>query len=178
MAGEVHAGRFRGDLYSKLSVIPLHVPPLRERREDVPLLVEHFLDKYAREYGRARKTVEPGAMEALTLYSWPGNVRELRNLVERLVILAPVDAISIDDLPPPTVARPAPVLELPKQSATLREGRDAFEERMIRLRLEESGWNITRAAALLGIERSSLHRKMRARGIKPGSPADGSPAAS
>ena len=170
MAGEVQAGRFRGDLCFKLSVIPLHVPPLKERKEDVPLLVEHFLDKYAREYGRARKTVEPRAMDALTRYSWPGNVRELRNLVERLVILVPGDAVSIGDLPPPPAARTAFSLELPAKGATLRAGREAFEKRMIRLRLEESGWNITKAARLLGIERSSLHRKMKAYGIKPGSP--------
>ena len=96
---EIRQNRFREDLYFRLAVIPLHVPPLRERREDIPVLIAHFLDHFAAELGRRPKAVEPPALERLAAYAWPGNVRELRNLVERLMIMAPGPAITIADLP-------------------------------------------------------------------------------
>ncbi len=99
LAAEVAAGRFREDLYLTLNVVPLAVPPLRERNEDIPLLVEHFLERYAREYARGVKTIGPAAMQRLARHLWPGNVRELRNVVERLVILAPGETIASEDLP-------------------------------------------------------------------------------
>jgi len=98
---EIRQNRFREDLYFRLAVIPLHVPPLRERRDDIPVLIEHFLGLFAGELGRRRKTVEPRALERLSTYAWPGNVRELRNLVERMMIMAPGPAITLADLPAP-----------------------------------------------------------------------------
>jgi len=168
LGNEVAQGRFRSDLWAKLGVIPLLVPPLRERREDVPLLVEHYAEKYAREYGRPRWTVEPAAMEALTNYAWPGNVRELRNFVERLIILAPGESIGRGDLPAAFAAPPSAPPDPASPTLSLKDGREAFEREMIRLRLESLGWNITRAAQSLGIERSNLHRKMKTYGIRPG----------
>src|SRR5438067_647413 len=98
LQAEIRAGRFREDLYFRLSVIPIFVPPLRERPEDVPLLADHFMAEFAREYGRRIKTFEPGAVEVLRQYAWPGNVRELRNVIERLMIMVPGDSISASDL--------------------------------------------------------------------------------
>ena len=171
LAIEAAAGRFREDLYSKLSVVTMRVPPLRERGEDVALLVEHFLEKYAREYGRPRKRVEPAAMEALMRYGWPGNVRELRNLVERLAILTSSETISLVGLPPLFEEAKSGEPERSGEATTLRRGREEFEKRMILARLEATGWNITRTAASLGVERSNLYRKMKAYGIRSREPA-------
>ena len=170
LEAEVAAGQFREDLFFKLNVVPLEVPPLRDRREDVPLLVEHFLERYAREYGRPRRTVEPEAMHVLAAYPWPGNVRELRNVIERLVILAPGETIVAADLPGKLGegegAGTGAGFEPPHESS-LQAARREFEKRLIIERLEEAGGNITRAAESLGIERSNLYRKMRAYAIKP-----------
>ena len=169
LEAEVAAGRFREDLYFKLAVIPMDVPPLRERREDVPLLVEHYLERYAREYGRPRRKAEPETMHLLAAYAWPGNVRELRNIVERLAILAPGESIAVADLPDRLVAGggDAGVSFEASAESSLQTARREFERRLIAERLEEAGGNITRAAESLGIERSNLYRKMRAYGIRP-----------
>jgi two-component system nitrogen regulation response regulator NtrX len=167
LAAEARAGRFNEELFFKLSVVPLTVPPLRERPEDVPLLIEHFLEKYSREYARPRRMVEPRALEALVRYAWPGNVRELRNLVERLVILAPDRSISLEDLPPPFGAA-EPRAEMRAQAGTLKERREAHEAELIRERLREAGGDLAKAALSLGIGRGSLQRKMRGHGIRPG----------
>ena len=98
LPAEIRAGRFREDLYFRLNVIPIFVPPLRDRKDDIPLLAEHFMAGFAREYGRRTKTLDPGAVAALQEYPWPGNVRELRNVIERLVIMVPGDTISGRDL--------------------------------------------------------------------------------
>ena len=145
----------------------MEVPPLRARREDVPLLVEHFLERYAREYGRSPKMLHPAAMEALMRYSWPGNVRELRNVVERLVILAPGESIGLADLPGRLASDSSPAFDPTSPAATLHQGRRAFEKRMIQERLQAMSGNISRTAESLGIERSNLYRKMKAYGIHP-----------
>ena len=98
LQAEIRAGRFREDLYFRLNVIPIFVPPLRERQEDIPLLADHFMAEFAREYGRRVKRFERGAVSALQHYPWPGNVRELRNVIERLMIMVPGDTIAADDL--------------------------------------------------------------------------------
>src|SRR5439155_7596893 len=115
LQAEIRAGRFREDLYFRLSVIPIFVPPLRDRPEDIALLADHFMAEFAREYGRRVKTFEPAAIAVLQQYAWPGNVRELRNVIERLMIMVPGDAISPPDvgfldrdgLPQPEVVAPA-----------------------------------------------------------------------
>src|SRR5438132_3573809 len=139
LQSEIRAGRFREDLYFRLNVIPIFVPPLRERQEDIPLLADHFMAEFAREYGRRVKGFEPGARVTLQRYPWPGNVRELRNVIERLMILVPGDSISASDLSfldPVAFTRtdaPAPAGE----RQTLHEARDQFERDLILRTLAE-----------------------------------------
>jgi two-component system nitrogen regulation response regulator NtrX len=165
----IRNGQFREDLYFRLNVIPISVPPLRERTEDIPLLAEHFMAEFAREYGRRIKGFEPAAMAILQHCPWPGNVRELRNVIERLMIMAPGESISADDLgflevPAASrfVAAPAP-----SERLTLHEARDRFERDLILRTLAEQQGNMSRTADVLGVERSNLYRKMRAFGIAP-----------
>ena len=173
LRSEIAAGRFREDLYFRLNVVPIRVPPLRERAEDIPALARHFVDHFARQYGRARR-IAPDAFAVLAAYRWPGNVRELRNLLERLVILAPGDEIGRADvlrvLGPDGEGTIAPF----RECATLREGREQFERQFILLKLHEAGGNVVRAAELLGLERSHLYRKMRAYGLRGPETAGGS----
>ncbi|MFL5409622.1 MAG: sigma-54-dependent transcriptional regulator [Myxococcales bacterium] len=167
LQAEIRAGRFREDLYFRLNVIPIFVPALRDRQEDVPLLADHFMAEFAREYGRRVKTFEPGARIALQQYPWPGNVRELRNVIERLMIMVPGDAISAADLSfldPNGLTRPAP-LDAPAERRTLHEARDQFERDLILRTLAEQQGNMSRTAEVLGVERSNLYRKMKAFGI-------------
>jgi len=172
LTAEIRAGRFREDLYFRLNVIPIFVPPLRDRQEDIPLLVDHFMAMLAREYGRRAKTFEPDAIVALCQYEWPGNVRELHNVVERLMIMVPGERISSRDIS--FLDRGlAPGGGVPSEEAsavgatTLHEARDRFEAEYIRRALTDQQGNISRTADLLGIERSNLYRKMRGFGITP-----------
>jgi two-component system nitrogen regulation response regulator NtrX len=163
---EIKAARFREDLYFRLNVIPIFVPPLRERADDVPLLAEHFLSEFAREYGRRRKTLDPAALAALQRYRWPGNVREMRNILERLVIMVPGDTIAASDLSflDNTVL---PVETTGGAAIPLHEARDRFERDYILRALTAQQGNISRTAEVLGVERSNLYRKMRGFGIVP-----------
>jgi two-component system nitrogen regulation response regulator NtrX len=168
LEAEIRQGRFREDLYFRLAVIPLRVPPLRERIEDLPVLVNHFIALFARELGRRAKTVAPEAMARLKEYAWPGNVRELRNLVERMMIMAPSEAIGVRDLPPAvraeSVDRSRAVWDA--DYGSLREARTAFERHFITRKLAELDGNVSRTAQALALERSNLYRKMRAYGIE------------
>jgi len=173
LPAEIRAGRFREDLYFRLNVIPIFVPPLRERTEDVPLLVEHFMQEFAQEYGRRPKRVGADAIAALRAYAWPGNVRELRNVVERLMIMAPGDQISARDLPfLDSGARPAAAERENGEVRPLHDARDDFEKDYILRALAAQQGNISRTAEVLGVERSNLYRKMRAFGIAPGRRAE------
>jgi len=167
LQAEIRAGRFREDLYFRLSVIPIFVPPLRERQEDVPLLADHFMAEFAREYGRRVKTFEPGAISVLQHYPWPGNVRELRNVIERLMIMVPGDAISQPDLAFLDHDAAVEPDAAPSGGArlTLHEARDRFERELILRTLAEQQGNMSRTAEVLGVERSNLYRKMKAFGI-------------
>jgi len=171
LQAEIRAGRFREDLYFRLSVIPIFVPPLRDRQEDVPLLAEHFMAEFAREYGRRVKTFEADAISALQQYPWPGNVRELRNVIERLMIMVPGDSISRSDLAflDPDAVPPAEAVTSPSPGGrlTLHEARDRFERDLILRTLAEQQGNMSRTAEVLGVERSNLYRKMKAFGIAP-----------
>jgi len=162
-------GRFRSDLYYRLKVVTLEIPPLRERREDIPLLVRHFLEIFAAEHGRREMRFGAEAMRRLVRAAWPGNAREVRNLVESLVVLAASDEIGVDDLPPeyreaegdggrPTPA-PAPVPTADEHGATL--NMEEVERRAILDALERTGGNRTQAAGLLGIGLRTLQRKLR-----------------
>jgi two-component system, NtrC family, nitrogen regulation response regulator NtrX len=160
-------GGFREDLFYRLNVIPIEVPPLRARREDVPALVEHFIRVFCAENGKRLKTVAPAALTYFLSYDWPGNVRELRNMVERLVIMVPGEMIGAEDVPPPV----RPKTDSPSTAAgdgkPLKEARDGFERAYILAELRAQDWNMTRTAERLGIERSHLYRKIRAYGITP-----------
>jgi two-component system, NtrC family, nitrogen regulation response regulator NtrX len=159
----IREGRFREDLYYRLSVIPITVPPLRTRKEDIPPLVDHFVALFCAENGKRRKTLSGEALAWFLGYDWPGNVRELRNMVERLVIMSPRDVIGPDDVPAPL--RPKEAVEVRERS--LREARDQFERAYIVNELRLNDWNMTRTAERLGIERSHLYRKLKAYGITP-----------
>jgi two-component system nitrogen regulation response regulator NtrX len=166
---EIQRGNFREDLFYRLNVIPFEVLPLRDRKEDIVLLAEFFLGLFSREYGKREKTISRDALDLLLRYPWPGNVRELRNVMERMVIMVPRNSIEVEDLETSLRIRvePEPVEEM---KGTLREAREQYEKKFILHRLQETHWNITRAAERLGIERSNLHRKMKGYGIE--SPRD------
>jgi two-component system nitrogen regulation response regulator NtrX len=166
LKSEIAAGRFREDLFFRLNVIPLRVPPLRERPEDIAALARHFVDHFSRQHGRVKR-LGAETLALLTAYNWPGNVRELKNLMERLVILSPGDEIGRGDLVQVLGSDGEPAADL-FHARSLREGREQFEKRLILLRLRETGGNVVRAAELLGLERSHLYRKMRAYGIRGG----------
>jgi two-component system nitrogen regulation response regulator NtrX len=160
---EIEKGAFRSDLYFRLNVIPFEVPPLRERLEDVPLLVEHFNHRFATAYGRTLLRFDAKAIDAMQTYSWPGNVRELRNTVERIVIMHDnTHRVGVKDLPVFGSAEPpASSYRFP----SFKEASDAYHREFIQRKLEEADGNISRAAELMGIDRSHLYRRMRALGI-------------
>jgi two-component system nitrogen regulation response regulator NtrX len=163
---ELRQGRFREDLYFRLNVIPMFVPPLRVRAADVVSLAEHFVDEFAQEYGRKPKRFEPGALEVLRAYRWPGNVRELRNVIERLMIMVPGELVTPADLAFLEVA-PTADAGAPASVDPLFAARDAWEREYIRGALEVFEGNISRTADALGLERSNLYKKMRGLGIGP-----------
>jgi len=160
---EILKGNFREDLFYRLNVVPFSVPPLRERKQDIPPLVREFLREFGRQYGRPRMEVSEDALEILLQHNWPGNVRELKNLVERVLILNP-RALRIErkHLPPLTQRSGARTSE---EFSTLQQARDAYERDYILKKMEEAKSNVSRAAELLGLERSHLYRKMKALGI-------------
>jgi two-component system nitrogen regulation response regulator NtrX len=161
LPAEIEAGRFRQDLYYRLNVLPVHVPPLRERRADIPLLATHFLARFCEREGVPVKRLSADAEAMLADYAWPGNVRELRNLMERAAVLAPGGEVMPGDL--------AHWLEDTAgagDSAGLRGQIELRESEAIRKALEAAAWNVTQAAAGLGIDRTNLHRKMRKYGIQ------------
>jgi len=165
----IEAGSFREDLYYRLNVLPFHIPPLRERAEDVPLLAAHFLEDFSRRYGRKPPALTRRAKEALESYPWPGNVRELRNLAERVVILTKQPRIDVYDLPEPMLTRAATATEAAQDGQdgemSLHAARERFEREFILRRLVECKGNICRAAEALQVERSNLYRKIKQLGI-------------
>jgi two-component system, NtrC family, nitrogen regulation response regulator NtrX len=164
LSEEIRRGTFREDLFFRLAVVPIAVPPLRERKQDVGLLARHFLRQASLRFGRKPKTISGAALEALEGYRWPGNVRELKNLVERLVILCPREEIRKEDLPAEIgnggAAEPVPA------DAPLKNAREDFERRYILAALRRHRGNISRTAEALQVERSNLYRKLRSYGIE------------
>ncbi len=156
LAEEVRKGSFREDLLYRLNVIPIKLPPLRERKDDIPELVEYFLGSFAAEYGGKPKKITPEAVEKLRAYDWPGNIRELRNFIERVVIMNPSDTVT-----PRNIIFGEPARSDYFMCNSLREAREIFEKDFIVRKLEENNWNISRTAELLEIERSNLHRKIK-----------------
>jgi len=171
---EIRKGAFREDLFFRLNVIPFQVPPLRERREDVPLLARHFIAEIAAEYGRRPKELSPEALSVLVGLSWPGNVRELRNIIERLVIMTPGDRIEARHLPAPLLAGSpgageptGPASLSGREFPSLTAAREDFEKRYIWRKYQECGGNMRRTAEALQVERSNLYRKMKGYGLLP-----------
>jgi len=163
---EIEHGNFREDLFYRLNVIPFHVPPLRERIEDVRLLADYFVRDFATAYGRKPKELTEEAFRALEEYPWPGNVRELRNLMERIVIMNPQVRVDARHIPLDRSRRA--VFDRPMDRfGSLQEVREAAERDYILKKLDEARGNVSRTAELLGLERSHLYRKMKALGIAP-----------
>ncbi|PYQ23488.1 MAG: Fis family transcriptional regulator, partial [Acidobacteria bacterium] len=165
---------FREDLFFRLNVIPFHVPPLRDRREDIPLLARHFAAEIAGEYGRRAKELSPEALAVLVGLGWPGNVRELRNIIERLVIMTPGDRIEARHLPAPLLAGAPGAAESAgpgapggRDFASLAAAREDFEKRYIWRKYQDCGGNMSRTAEALQVERSNLYRKMKGYGLLP-----------
>ena len=167
LSEEVKKGGFREDLFFRLNVIPITVPPLRERKDDIPQLAKFFIDGFASDSGTRPKGLEPEVIRMFQSYSWPGNIRELRNAVERLMIMVPSPVISASDIMALGMFEPGRGV---KESdffsyATLREARDAFEKDFICRKLQENDWNISRTADAISVERSNLHKKIKSYGI-------------
>ncbi len=161
---EIERGNFREDLFYRLNVVPFHVPPLRERTEDVPLLANHFLKEFTTAYGRKPKELTEEALRSLSDYTWPGNVRELRNLMERIVIMNPQTRIDARHIPLDRGQR-AVFYKPAERFGSLQDVREAAEREYIARKLDETKGNVTRAAEALGLERSHLYRKMKTLGI-------------
>jgi two-component system nitrogen regulation response regulator NtrX len=171
LASEIRKGSFREDLFYRLNVIPLEVPPLRDRKDDIPILVRYFLQEFATEYGQKPKTIDAAALDLFIRYPWNGNVRELRNFIERMMIMVPGPAIAAADVPAPVsrtqVGRPSvDALGGLGAYATLKEARAAFEKEFIIRKLKENNGNISKTADEIDVERSNLHRKIKALGIE------------
>jgi two-component system nitrogen regulation response regulator NtrX len=162
---EISKGNFREDLFYRLNVIPFYVPPLRERKEDIPLLARHFLKEFSAAYGRRPREITDDAIETLMRYSWPGNVRELRNVIERIVIMNPTTVRFDRKHLPPLVHRDGNRRTVGAEFSTLHQARAAYERDYILKKLDENHGNISRAAEVLGLERSHLYRKMKTLGI-------------
>jgi two-component system nitrogen regulation response regulator NtrX len=193
---EIAAGRFREDLYFRLNVVPIAAKPLREHPEDIAFLAGAFIKSYCAENGLPEKKLDDRVLGLLKRYSWPGNVRELKNQVERLIIMSPGTTVHVEDLSPDirsgVLVKAAPGYvpaederhtddsdhdgsnmlpsesEIAEGALTLQEARREFERRMIRRALERHGWNVTRAAGELGMERTALHKKMKSLGLEKG----------
>ena len=166
---EIEKGRFREDLYYRLNVIPIVVPPLRERKEDIPILVQEFLEEFSRKLGTPQKSMEQEAVQYLMDYDWPGNVRELKNFIERLVILTQKDVIRAGDLLSQFQGRPRQGLGYSPDFMAcpdFKTARSMFEREYILRKLEENQGNITKTADAIGIERRHLHRKIKSLGIE------------
>ena len=166
LEGEIEKGTFREDLYFRLSVIPITVPPLRERREDIPLLIRHFAELFSREHNRRPHRFTPAALEFMQKARWKGNVRELKNTVERLLIMTPGDSVDVDDLR--DVVRLEPKAQGPdneKNPGTLREFKESAERAFLVGKLRENGWNISKTAEVIGTPRSNLYKKLEQYGI-------------
>ncbi len=171
---EVEAGNFREDLFYRLNVVPIHLPPLRERKQDIPLLVDHFVEKFNRKLSRSVKGLDQQAIDAVTRYHWPGNIRELENVVERCILFAEGEVIGLSDLPEEITSQPSAPVSLPPAEAAgdvslkdiVRQATAEIERDLILQALDQTQGNVTRAARLLKISRKSLQIKMKELGLR------------
>ena len=156
----IRAGRFREDLYFRLNVVPLTMPPLRDRPGDIPILVAHFLKIFAERDHRKPRRFAASAMGVLSARPWPGNVRELKNLVERVLIMTDAEPIDVRDLPPEVRVQPAEISNRGMELATLSDFKEFAEREFLVARLRENGWNISRTAEVIHTPRSNLYKKI------------------
>lgn len=165
---EVRKGSFREDLYFRLNVIPLEVPPLRERKSDIPQLVQYFIERFATENGTKPRKIAPEVLKMLQEYDWPGNIRELKNAVERLMIMVSSPTVNKADVMTLGMLHSKQVLREYDYFSykTLKDARDAFEKDFIIRKLEENDWNVSKTSYAIDIERSNLHKKIKSYGIK------------
>ncbi|WP_020676672.1 sigma-54-dependent transcriptional regulator [Geopsychrobacter electrodiphilus] len=166
LESEIRDGHFREDLYFRLNVLPFHVPPLRERKDDISLLSNHFLNYFCSQESREIKCLSPVALQALVSYNWPGNIRELKNLIERMVIMTPEPVIEYEHLPE-SIKNTSDISDAEMTLGNIsissyREAKEIFEKQFLKQKLEENNWNISRTAEEIGLERSNLHRKIKA----------------
>lgn len=161
----ISSGKFREDLFFKLNVIPLTIPPLRERREDIPLLINHFLEYFSIEYAKKPKTMTPKAMETFTNYSWPGNVSELINVIERFVIMIQDDQIKTSHLPLLVELRESQLANGTEEQQSLKDAEEKFEKNYIKKSLVRHNWDVDQTALSLNIEKDQLHEKIKNLGI-------------
>ena len=175
LEAEIEKGRFRDDLYFRLNVIPIRVPPLRERTEDIPPLVKEFLKEMALNTNTAPKEFSEEAIQVLKRYHWPGNIRELRNLVERLVIMTQAKEVREEDIPAPfnKQADAETALTSTLKAGSFKEAKENFEREFIASKLQEFKWNVSQTADAIGIERSNLHKKIKAYGLESLRPSAG-----
>src|SRR5712691_7495571 len=157
---EIRNGRFREDLYYRLNVIPIRTPPLRERKDDIPVLAGHFAKLFSEEHNYHPKTFTPTAQKALADATWRGNVRELRNMIERLVIMVPSETIDVTDLPAEFFRAPADIIGTAMRLNTLQEFKDEAEKAFIIAKLRENGWNVSKTAEAIDTPRSNLYKKI------------------
>ncbi|HEY8183409.1 MAG TPA: sigma-54 dependent transcriptional regulator [Thermoanaerobaculia bacterium] len=166
LAEEIRNGRFREDLYYRLNVIPIRTPPLRERRDDIPILAQHFAALFAEEHNKHPKKFTAAALRALQDASWRGNVRELRNMIERLVIMVPADSIDVTDLPAEFFRAATDIISSAMPLSTLQQFKDEAEKAFILAKLREHGWNVSKTAEAIDTPRSNLYKKIEQYGIK------------
>ncbi|MDI6714343.1 MAG: sigma-54 dependent transcriptional regulator [Thermodesulfovibrio sp.] len=162
---EIKKGNFREDLYYRLNVVPIYIPPLRERKEDIPELIRYFIDEFSKEKGWKVKTIDHQAIKILQNYDWPGNIRELRNAVERLMIMTVNEVITLSDIESTGIIGQSTKEESYFKYKTLKEAKDAFERDFLIRKLKENNWNMTKTAEIIGIERSNLYKKIKSLGI-------------
>jgi two-component system nitrogen regulation response regulator NtrX len=163
---EIRNGKFREDLYYRLNVIPIRTPPLRERRDDVAVLAQHFAKLFSEEHNYHPKRFTPSALKALSDAPWRGNVRELRNMIERMVIMVPADTIDVTDLPAEFFRTPTDIISTAMRLSTLQEFKDEAEKAFIIAKLREHGWNVSKTAEAIDTPRSNLYKKIEQYNIK------------
>ncbi|MGH9440905.1 MAG: sigma 54-interacting transcriptional regulator, partial [Thermoanaerobaculia bacterium] len=165
LSGEIRGGSFREDLYFRLNVVPLHVAPLRERPEDVPVLVEHFAAVYADRNGVRRRSFHRDALDALSVRSWPGNVRELKNLVERVLIMTESDPVTAAEIPAESQFSARELAGQSSRIATLADFKEYTEREFLLAKLRENGWNVSKTAEAIQTPRSNLYKKLEHYGL-------------
>ncbi len=166
LTAEIKNGRFREDLYYRLNVIPIRTPPLRERRDDIPVLSEHFAKLFSEEYNYHPKKFTPASQKAMQDAQWRGNVRELRNMIERLVIMVPSETIDISDLPAEFFRAASDIISSAMKLSTLQDFKDEAEKAFILAKLREFGWNVSKTAEAIDTPRSNLYKKIEQYNIK------------